>query len=81
VGGNDNALADNLATAISALPGFTAPNPAANVVTISTMRGHGDDTRIEVVEWGVASAFALTATDRPGYMDRGAPAPAAPLIT
>jgi hypothetical protein len=80
VGANDNALADNLAAAINALPGFSAPNPAANVVAISTTRGHGDDTRIEVVEWGAASAFALAATDRTGFMDRGSPAPAEPLI-
>lgn len=80
VGAGDNALADNLAAAISALPGFSAPNPAANVVVISTTSGHGDDTRIEVLEWGAASAFALTATDRAGYMDRGAPAPVAPLV-
>ena len=80
VGGSDNALADNLAAAISALPGFSAPNPAANVVTVSSTFGNGDDNRIEVREWGAASAFALTATDHTGYMNRGAPAPAAPLI-
>lgn len=80
VGANNNALADNLAAAISALPGFSAPNPTANVVVISTTHGHGDDTRIEVLEWGAASAFALTATDRDGYMNRGAPAPIAPRI-
>ena len=79
VGVSDNALADNLAAAISALPGFTAPNPAANVVVISTTTGHGNDTRIEVLEWGAASAFALATPDRAGYMNRGAPAPAAPL--
>ena len=81
VGANDNALADNLAAAISALPGFSAPNPVANVIAISTTRGNGNDTRIEVLEWGAASAFALTATDREGFMDRGAPAPTAPSIT
>lgn len=80
VGAGDNALADNLAAAIDALPGFSSPNPAANVLVISTTNGHGDDTRIEVVEWGAASAFALTSTDREGYMDSGAPSPGAPVL-
>jgi len=80
VGVSDGTLADNLAAAINALPGFSCPNPAANALVISTTRGNGDDTRIEVLEWGAASAFALTATDRAGYMDRGAPAPGSPLI-
>lgn len=80
VGASDNALADNLAAAISNLPGFTAANPPANVVTVQTTSGHGDDTVIEVVEWGPASAFALGALDRDGFMDRGNPAPVAPLV-
>lgn len=80
VGISDDTLADNLAAAINALPGFSCPNPAANAVVISTSRGHGNDTRLEVLEWGAASAFALTALARPGFMDRGAPAPVAPLI-
>ncbi len=80
VGISDDTLADNLAAAINALPGFSCANPAAAALVIRTTRGNGDDTRIEVVEWGVASAFALTATDRTGFMDRGSPAPVAPLI-
>lgn len=80
VGANDIALAANLATAISALPGFSAESNGVDTVTITTTRGHGDDTRIEVLEFGAASAFALAATDRTGFMDRGAPAPGAPLI-
>ena len=79
VGANDIALAANLAAAISALPGFGAVSDGVDVVTIGTTSGHGNDTRIEVLEWGAASAFALT-TDRTGFMDRGAPAPGAPLI-
>ena len=81
VGASDNALADNLAAAIDALPGFSAPNPAANVVTVSTTAGHGDDVRIEILEPGAASAFALGALDREGFMDLGAPAPSPPSFT
>lgn len=79
VGGNDNALAANLAAAISSLSGFTAAAVLA-VVTIETTTAHGDDTRLEVVEWSAVSAFALTTLNRPGYMDRGAPVPSVPLI-
>jgi len=81
VGLGDAALATNLAAAIDLLPGYNAPVPGAAVVTVNTTNGHGDDHRMEVIEWGAASAFALTALDRPGYMDRGAPAPVAPALT
>ena len=80
VGGSDNVLADNLAAAIDALPGFSAPNPAANVVAISTTSGHGDDNRLEVVEWGAASGFTLGALNQTNVMNRGTPAPGAPLV-
>jgi len=79
-GFDDNSLATNLASAISALPGFISAAPPANVVTIETTSGHGNDTRMEVLEWSAASAFTLTPLDKLGYMNRGAPAPAAPLI-
>lgn len=80
LGISDHTMAVNLAATIRALPGFTTAVPGANVVTIQTTTGHGNDTVIEVVEWSPASAFVLAATDMTGYMDHGAPAPTAPLI-
>lgn len=80
VGAGDVALAANLAAAIDALPGFNGATDGVDTVTITTTTGHGNDTRMEVLEWGAASAFVLTATDRTGFMDRGAPGAGAPLI-
>ena len=79
-GASDNDLADNLAAAINALPGYLAPNPAAAAVLISTTAGHADDHRIEVVETAPGSAFVLTATARTGLMDRGLPDVDAPTL-
>lgn len=81
VGVSDIAMATNLSAAIATLPGYTAASGGTDTVAVETTTGHGDDHRIEVVEWGAASAFTLTATDRAGYMDRGAPAPGAPDFT
>lgn len=80
VGANDIALSTNLAAAINALPGYAAVGDGVDTVTITTEHGHGDDHRIEVVEWGAASAFTLSATTRDGYMDRGDPQPRAPTF-
>jgi len=81
VGANDIALAANLAAAITALSGYLAVSDGVDTVTFGSTSGHGDDHVTEVVEWGAASAFALTALNRPGFMNRGTPAPVAPLLT
>jgi len=80
VGGNDIALAANLAAAIAALPGYTATSDGVDTVTIETTTGHGNQHRIEVVEWGAASAFALAATEITGFMDAGDPFPYPPVL-
>jgi len=79
IGADDDALATNLAAAIDNLPALTAV-AALNVVTILTTSGNGDDVIMDVIEFSAASAFALTALDRAGFLDRGAPAPGAPTI-
>ncbi len=81
VGVSDITLAASLAAAINALPGYTGVSDGVDTVTLGTTTGHGDDHRMEVEEWGAASAFALTATIRTGFMNRGAPAPAPPVLT
>jgi hypothetical protein len=78
IGAGDAALAANLAAAILALPGYTGATDGVDTVTIGTTSGHGDQHRVEVIEWGAASAFALTATNLEGIMDVGDPTPAAP---
>ncbi len=80
VGGNDIALAANLAAAIAALPGYTAASNAVDTVTVETTTGHGNDHRIEVVEWGAASAFTLSVLEVAGFMDVGDPWPYAPVL-
>jgi len=80
VGANDNALATNLAAAINALPGYAAASNLADC-EIATTTGHGDQHLNEIIEWGAASAFALTALGgNPIYMDQGDPHPGPPLI-
>jgi len=81
VGANDIALAANLAGAITALPGYTGTSDGVDTVTVTTNSGHGDDHRIEVVEWGAASAFTLGALNNAGFMDRGDPHPDEPVFT
>ena len=81
VGANDIALAANLAAAIDALSGYAGTTDGVDTVSVDTTTAHGDDHVMEGVGWGAASAFALAALDRPGFMDRGAPAPVAPLLT
>lgn len=81
VGVTDAALATNLAAAIDRLPGFDAPAPGANIVTVTTSQGTASDVRFEVIETSAASAFAVGALTREGLMNQGAPAPAAPLFT
>ena len=80
LGASDTELGDNLATAISALPGYSA-SAALGVVSIITTTDHGSDHRMEVVENSAASAFALTALDRTGFMDRGDPTVVAPTLS
>jgi len=80
VGAGDVALAANLASAIDALPEFTATSDGVDTVTINTVAGHGDDHRIEVVEWGAASAFVVSALTRTGYLNRGDPQPKEPTF-
>lgn len=80
VGGDDNTLAANLAAALSLRPGLTA-SAVNNVVTVETLFGHGDDVRMEILETGTASAFALSTLERDGFLDRGSPAPTAPEIS
>ena len=80
VGGNDNALATNLAAAINALPGYSAQSNLADCEVLTTS-GHGDQHPNEVIEWGAASAFLLVALGGPPeYMDKGDPQVAPPLI-
>lgn len=80
VGASDTALASNLATAISALPGFSATS-ALGVVSVETTTGHGNLNRIEIVENSAASAFALGTLDTTGFMDRGDPTVTAPALS
>jgi hypothetical protein len=81
VGANDIALAANLAAAILALQGFSGVSDGIDTVTVTTTVAHSDEHRIEVVEWGAASAFALAATEKPGYMTQGDPSPYPPEFT
>lgn len=80
VGLSDNALASNLAAAISLLPGFTA-SAALAVVTVQTTTNSGSDNRIEILENSTTSAFALGSLEKPGFMDRGDPTVTAPALS
>jgi hypothetical protein len=79
VGANDIDLSNNLAAAINALPGYAAVGDGVDTVTITTTTAHGDDHLVQVVEWGAASAFAVTTASTIGpYLDRGEPTAEAP---
>jgi len=80
VGVSDIALAANLAAAILALSGYTGVTDGIDTVTVTTTTDNGSDHRLEVVEWGAASAFTVGALEVAGYMDRGDPEPEAPAF-
>ena len=79
IGGSTTLTAVNIAAAITGLPGFSATNVGA-VITIEFSTGPASEVEFRVSHRGTVTNFTpLDPTT--GFMDNGAPAVSAPVLT